>query len=341
MSSNVGMSIAAELLLELASRYGGDGPTLVLGGEAALANSLEGERIFAPTDIRERDASRVPTVSTPNHEYAGTVLIPAPPDRDLLRRQLIVASQTVVKGGRILICGANAEGGKTAIKDASDLLGTPSWSGYREKHRMAIFQPTGVLTPPWAEEPGIAPGTWREFTIDTPAGELALQTQTGVFAGAQLDAGTKLLLDHIDIAPGSRVLDIGCGVGVIGIVAAQMGANVTMTDANLLAVEAAVRNVERLGLDADVVASDVYQHLGDERFDLIISNPPFHHGKQVDFTVANEIISGAVDHLNPGGSLLIVANAFLAYGKQMSQQFTQVDTVAATPQYHVLNGSVS
>lgn len=333
------LSIAAQLLLELSDRYGGGGSSLVLGGEATLANSLNGEVIFTPTDIRERDAATVPVTSSPTPGAAGTVLIPAPPDRDLTRRQLIFASASVAQHGRILICGANAEGGKSAIKDATDLLGTPLWSGYREKHRMAIFQPLDVLTPTWATAPGIAPCTWQDFHAATPVGELNLHTQAGVFAGAKLDAGTKLLLDHLQIDHQSSALDIGCGVGVIGIVAEMQGAEVTMTDANLLAVEAASHNVSNLGLNATVLASDVYHHLGDQRFDLIVSNPPFHRGKHVDLTVANEIISGAATRLNPGGSLLIVANAFLAYGKHMSQKFTRVDSIAATPQYHVLRGS--
>lgn len=339
MSSDDEISIASELLLDLASRYGGEGSILVLGGEAALANSLGGKATFVPTDIRERDIAEVPVIGNPTRKSAGTVLIPAPPDRDLLRRQLIVASRSVSDGGRILICGANATGGKSAIKDAAALLSQPFWSGYREKHRMAIFQPSELLAPAWADEPGIAPRTWQTFEANTPVGELTMHTQAGVFAGAKLDAGTKLLLEHLEIEPESRILDVGCGVGVIGIVAAMQGAHVTMTDASLLAVEAAAHNVQKLRLSAEVVASDVYHHLGDQRFDLIISNPPFHRGKQVDFTVANEIISGAARRLNPGGSLVIVANAFLAYGKQMSQVFTRVDTLAATPQFHVLKGS--
>lgn len=335
------MSTASALLLNLAARYGGDGPTLVLGGDAALANTVAAEVSFAPTDIRERDAARVPVTMDPEPTSAGTVLIAAPPDRNLLRKQLIVAANAARPGGKIFICGANSAGGKSAIKDATDLLGTPTWSGYREKHRMAIFQPTGLLAASWAKEPSIAPDTWQEFVAETPVGNLTLHTQAGVFAGAKLDAGTRLLLDHLHVEPGTRVLDVGCGVGVIGLLAAKIGAQVTMTDANLLAVQAASHNIASLGLDAHVIASDVYYHLdSDEKFDLIVSNPPFHRGKQVDFTVANEIISGAAERLNPGGSLLIVANAFLAYGKQMTDVFTRVDTVASTPQYHVLRGHV-
>ncbi len=335
------MIVASELLLDLSSRYGGEGSTLVLGGEADLANNLAGDVLFSPTDVRERDASRVPVLHTAAEHAAGTVLIPAPPDRDLLRRQLIVASRNIAESGRILICGPNAAGGRSAIKDAEALLGPPFWSGYREKHRMAIFTSRAPLEPTWSTEPGIAPGTWREFQVNAMDQNLTLHTQVGVFAGAKLDAGTKLLLEHLKITPELKVLDIGCGVGVIGILAAMNGGNITMTDANLLAVQAAAHNVEDLGIRAEVLASDVYHHLDDRRFDLIVSNPPFHRGKQVDYTVANEIIRGAASRLNPGGELIIVANAFLAYGKQMANVFTRVDSIAKTPQYHVLLGAMS
>ena len=206
---------------------------------------------------------------------------------------------------------------------------------------MGMFRKADVLALVWAVEPGIGPGTWQDFEVMTPVGELQLATQAGVFAGAKLDAGTRLLLEHLDVPRGASVLDLGCGVGVIGIVAAQLGAgSITMTDANLLAVEAAARNASALGIPARVLASDVYDHLGDTRFDLIVSNPPFHRGKQVDLTVANRIIGEAPHHLHPGGSLLLVANAFLAYGRHMEATFDHVETVAATPQYHVLRGEL-
>lgn len=336
------LSTASELLLELFDRYEGPGTTQVLGGQAALAAEIDTDVVFAPTDIRERIQMEASVQTDADEAFASTVLIPAPPDRDLLRRQLLVAARSLAGGGRVLLCGANAEGGKSAVKDATDLFGKPLWGGYREKHRMAVFQPTEVLSPAWSKEPGIALDTWREFVVSTPAGEIQLGTQAGVFAGARLDAGTKLLLEHLEIEPDAEVLDVGCGAGIIGIFAALRGARVTMTDANLLAVEAAAHNIRKTGIDANVVASDVYQQLDPAaKFDLIVSNPPFHRGKQVDYTVANEIIEGAAERLHPDGSLVIVANAFLAYGKQMSSVFTRVDTIAATPQYHVLKATKS
>ncbi|MCA9834375.1 MAG: methyltransferase [Thermomicrobiales bacterium] len=331
-------TIATELLLDLAERYA-ESPVLVGGGEAALPHELT-NATFLPVDIRERDAAKGTIIPQPKSESFATVLVPAPPDRDLLRRFLLIAAGALLPDGKLIVCGANAEGGKSAIKDAEALFGPPLWAGYQAKHRLGIFRKGTMLQPEWANQAGIAPGTWQDFTVETPAGSLALQTQAGVFAGARLDIGTSLLLEHMHIPAGADVLDIGCGVGVIGLTAAKVGAgSITMTDANLLAVEASQRNVERLGIAAEVMASDVFTHIGHRHFDLILSNPPFHRGKSVDLTVANRLIVEAPGHLRPGGALVVVANAFLNYDKAMREVFADVAIIASTPQFHVICGT--
>ncbi len=333
-------SVASDLLLDLAERFA-PSPTLVIGGEAALANALSGESAYLPVDVRELDQATVRIVSDPEHATFASVLIPAPPDRDLLRHHLLVAAQALQPGGVVIICGANAEGGKSAIKDAEALFGAPTWSGYRDKHRMAILRKGAMGAPEWSSQPGIAPHTWQSFIVATPWGELTLETHAGVFAGAKLDAGTRLLLEHLMVPMGGSILDLGCGTGIIGICAARAGASsVTMTDTNLRAIAAARRNADTHDVPATAVPSDVFAHLGAARFDAIVSNPPFHRGKQIDLTVADRLIGDAPEHLHPGGTLTIVANAFLAYDKHMRQIFPQVEIVAATPQFHILRGTL-
>jgi len=343
-------SPATDILLDAAARHEATS-WLVPGGGAALALGLAADQPGAtihwqPVDVRERDAAS-PLPANLHLLEPGAVVsdleavaLAAPPDRDLARRWLLVARQTLGRHGRLFLAGANAEGIRSAIADAGKLFGLPLRESYGAKQRVAVFggdAPTAGL-PAWAGEPGIAPGTWAPFTLEVAGKALSLVTQAGVFAGARLDAGTRLLLEALPDRVDGQVLDLGCGAGVIGIAAAHLGAEVVdMTDANLLAAQAARENVSRLDLaGARVLAGDVYAAIGDARYDLIVSNPPFHRGKAVDFSVADRLISGAPAHLAPGGSLLVVANAFLAYGRRMERVFDRVETVRSTRQYHVI-----
>jgi 16S rRNA (guanine1207-N2)-methyltransferase len=143
----------------------------------------------------------------------------------------------------------------------------------------------------------IAPLRGREYTF---------LTCSGVFSPTRVDLGTWLLVDSMQVNPNSKVLDIGCGYGVLGIVAASLapGGSVTMVDVNERAVEFARKNVRRNGvLNAKVKRGDLYFPVSGEKFDVILSNPPFSAGMDVVFG----IVSGGREHLNPGGSIQVVA----------------------------------
>ena len=169
--------------------------------------------------------------------------------------------------------------------------------------------------------------------------DLVFETLPGVFSADRLDEGTRLLLDHLDVAAGGSVLDVGCGAGVIGVIAGWRGAaSVTMTDVNLLAITAAKQNAALAEVPVNVAPGDVYGGVEGERFDLIVSNPPFHQGKIIDYDMPHRLIAEAKDHLNPEGRLVIVANAFLPYDRLIREPFEGVEVVASTRQYRVLQG---
>ncbi|MBA2468911.1 MAG: methyltransferase [Chloroflexia bacterium] len=324
------------------------------GGESMLAVGIATDHADAsirwqPIDVRERIAAGIAPVNLQIEEPGvpgpgvECVVIAATPDRNLVRRWLLMGRDALAPGGRLFLAGANAEGIRPVIGDAAKLFGTPDREDYRAKGRIAVFTRDAVARhePAWAREGGVEPGTWQAFDLEAGGATVPLVTQAGVFAGAEVDAGTRLLLDALPGDLPGNVLDIGCGAGAIGIAAAMRGADsVEMTDVNLLAVQAANENIQNLGLTAcRAYPGDVFSGCGDERYDLIASNPPFHRGKAIDFTVADRLIADAPAHLRPDGSLLIVANAFLAYGKRMERVFARVETVTANRQYHVLRAS--
>lgn len=137
----------------------------------------------------------------------------------------------------------------------------------------------------------------------------------GVFSAAKPDRATALLLtalDELNLA-GKRVLDLGCGTGLIGAWAAQRGAQVTLVDGDLQSVRSAQATLAANGLPGEVLLSDVDAALGERTFDVILSNPPFHVGRGVVLDVAREFIAAAARRLNPGGTLYLVANEPLPY----------------------------
>lgn len=128
---------------------------------------------------------------------------------------------------------------------------------------------------------------------------LTVQTLPGLFSPRSLDPGTREMLALITAEPGRRFLDLGCGAGVVSLVATRVwGCEVTAVD-----VSARALRVTRLNApEAEVLASDGFHALQGRQFDLIASNPPYH----TDFAVAKGFIEGAYRHLAPGGWLYLV-----------------------------------
>ena len=76
-----------------------------------------------------------------------------------------------------------------------------------------------------------------------------------------------------------------------------------------------------------------------QQYDVIISNPPFHAGKQRDDAMVRAFVTTAAQHLAPHGAFWLVANAFLPYRALLSTAFSEVTSVATTPAYQIIKAS--
>lgn len=173
---------------------------------------------------------------------------------------------------------------------------------------------------------------WAEYNIDG----LTIKTLPGVFSRDGLDVGSQLLLSTLAPHTKGKVLDVGCGAGVLSAALASHSPKVRLTlcDVSAPAVEASRATLAANGLEGEVFASNVFSEVKG-RFDMIISNPPFHDGMQTSLDAAQTLIRGAVRHLNSGGELRIVANAFLPYPKILDETFGFHEVIAQTGRFKV------
>jgi 16S rRNA (guanine1207-N2)-methyltransferase len=270
------------------------------------------------------------------------IIIDLPKGRSLAQSWLLKAYDALRVGGRLYLAGSKSEGIQAVIKDAEELLGIPAILGYKKGNRIVRYVkniPAHKL-PVWAQRPGIAPNTWHEMGITIKNHSLKLYSLPGIFSYDRLDPGTQILLSAVDIQIGAQFLDLGCGYGIIGLIAGLSGAApVDLVDVNLLAVAATRKNIISNGIkSAAVLPSDVLQSVSDHQFDQILTNPPFHSGKAVDYQMSHAFIEQSWRHLKPGGEFNLVANQFIRYDNLMKPLFRQITVLAESNGYRVWQG---
>ena len=143
----------------------------------------------------------------------------------------------------------------------------------------------------------------RHFTSVFMGKTLAFETDAGVFSRDGLDFGSRLLIETVHPLLHGRVLDMGCGWGAMTVMAlARFPAlDVTMADVNERALDLAVRNVQKNGMQAKAVLSDGFERVEGE-FDAVMTNPPIRAGKAVIYRMFED----AKAHLAEGGRLFLV-----------------------------------
>ncbi|MGF1741092.1 16S rRNA (guanine(1207)-N(2))-methyltransferase RsmC [Vibrio profundum] len=164
---------------------------------------------------------------------------------------------------------------------------------------------------------------------------ITVKSLPGVFSHGEFDIGSQLLLDNLPKLKG-KVLDFGCGAGVIGAVMVSLnpGIELTMCDVSALAIESSKQTLAANGLSAQVVPSDVYSDIP-TGLNYIISNPPFHSGLDTSYSATETLLAGAPQYLKAGGELYIVANSFLKYPPIIEQAFGQCQTPSKTSKFAI------
>ena len=316
-------SAADEYALAHLAAVGAAGRTLVVGDAfGALAIALDAEVSWLDSFVGAR--ALVANASASGVPFPTVVALPDEPDGvfdivvvrvpksgaaldDILARlRPHLAPDAVVVG-----TGMTKQVHNSTIGTFERHLGPTPTSKARKKARLLL--PT--LDPVPVPVPGAGPATWRgpEFTrvVGLP----------GVFSHDRLDAGSALLLDHVDVV-GADLIDLGCGTGVVGAALAhRFGTDsVRFVDESFSAVESARRTAAEVP-GAAFVVTDVLDGVADDSADAVVVNPPFHAGGARTTDVARRMIDESHRVLRPGGHLYVVGNRHLDYSAPIRSRF--------------------
>lgn len=265
--------------------------------------------------------------------YVGmdTLIYYWPKTKSEAQFQLSYLLHNMPKGSDIFIVGEN----RTGVKSVEALLadfGTIQKIDSARRCGLYHFQAESRLAFELSQ-------WWLTYHLTIDNHDIEVKSLPGVFSQKGLDAGSELLLNALlarqDIVKG-QVLDVGCGSGILSTVIGKLNPDVdlTLSDVSSAALASSNATLAANQLKGTVVASDVFSNLTD-KYHLIISNPPFHDGKETSYTAVNTLIKEAKKHLKLNGYLCIVANSFLPYQAILDETFKSVELIAQTTKFKV------
>ena len=188
----------------------------------------------------------------------------------------------------------------------------------------------------FSKDPTSAGGA-RSFQAALRGFDITFLTEAGVFSRLGVDRGTRLLIQHLIVGASDRVLDLGCGWGAVGLVAARLApeGHVTLIDINARAVELAQRNLRTNQItNAEARQSDGFAAAADQQFDVIALNPPIRAG----LAVVYRLIEEAKRHLALGGAFFLVGRTqqgVLRLAKKMTEVFGEAEEMGKGGGYRV------
>tara|TARA_R110002167_G_scaffold46366_1_gene138477 strand:+ start:9212 stop:10288 length:1077 start_codon:yes stop_codon:yes gene_type:complete len=229
-------------------------------------------------------------------------------------------------GGQLMLLGAKQEGTKTYFDKAQALF------GHGELDKLGKGGFAAMLSRCEAKGSGLLLDD-RDYTQLRPIAEDFI-SKPGLFGWDKLDQGSVFLAEHFDqlwpqlATQQPRVLDLGCGYGYLAAKAhARAVESIIATDNNAAAILACQQNFDRLGIQGPVLIDDCAASLND-RFDLVLCNPPFHQGFALEGELTERFVAAAARLTAFDGIAAFVVNQFIPLERKAQGLFGEIDTFA-------------
>ncbi|WP_083936948.1 methyltransferase [Longispora albida] len=295
--------------------------------QATLANLARNGVAAGAVELR--------TTRDPVPERIDVLLVRVPKSLALLEDQLHRFAPALHAGSVVLGTGMVKEIHTSTLELFERILGPTRTSLAERKARLIHTTPGGVNPgpDPW-------PKTYRLPADAGPVAGLTVTDHAGVFSAGKLDIGTRFFLDHLPRGRhDTRVLDLGCGNGIVGLAAslADPGAELVFADESYQALASAEATfTAHSTAAASFVAGDGVPPVHPGGFDLVLNNPPFHTHQATTDAIAWRMFTGARRALRPGGELWVIGNRHLGYHVKLRRVFGTCELVASNPKFVVL-----
>ncbi|MGA5323482.1 methyltransferase [Streptomyces seoulensis] len=328
------------------------GEVVVLGDRwGALATALAAHR---PTQITDSFLSqeatranlaragvgpgtvRLLTTQDPVPERVDVLLVRVPKSLALLEDQLLRLAPSVHAGTVVIGTGMVKEIHTSTLKLFERILGPTRTSLAEQKARLIFCTPDPSLVAP------VNPWPYG-YTLPDGVGAASgrpVVNHAGVFCADRLDIGTRFFLGHLPETRGCRVVDLGCGNGVVGtaVALADPEAEVLFVDESFQAVASAEATYKANGVPghAEFRVGDGLAGVASGSVDLVLNNPPFHSHQATSDATSWRMFTGAERALRPGGELWVIGNRHLGYHTKLKRLFGNCELVASDPKFVVL-----
>ena len=169
-----------------------------------------------------------------------------------------------------------------------------------------------------------------------------ISNHANVFSRESLDIGTRFFLEHLPVEQGRcDIVDLGCGNGLLGLMAAKKSpiATIHFVDESFMAVASAKENFYRaFGQErhATFHVGDGLNDFESDSADFILCNPPFHQQNTVGDQIANTMIKESRRVLKAGGKLLLIGNRHLNYHLYLKRIFGNYSMIASNNKFNIL-----
>ncbi|NUS38648.1 MAG: class I SAM-dependent methyltransferase [Lysobacter sp.] len=272
------------------------------------------------------------------HRWPLVLLLP-PRQRSEARAWMARALARVAPGGVVVVSQPNDEGAKSGQADFARLAGPLQ---VLSKHHCRVYWSAPLHA---VAEPALAAG-WRALDAPRPIADPRLPpgrwlSRPGVFAWDRIDAGSALLAQHLPAGLAGVAADLGAGWGYLAAVLLERCPGIHALD--LYEADARALALARDNLASHAQRAALGFHWHDvttglpRRYDVIVSNPPFHAQDRADRPeLGQRFIAAAAQALAPRGRLWLVANRHLPYEGALGAHFAGVRTVAQADGFKVV-----